>query len=349
VPDTHLLNTTPQLITLFPNRTGVARFQNYPKPTLTIFKRDSITKDAIAGTKFHVFYASNNTFTGEINDLGAFYTDAEGKIVLTGLRDGWLRITEVEASPGYTIKAPATQDIFLKGGEDKTLTFENVPKSALIIRKIDSETGVPVAGAAFEVKYLAGTSGSGGTTIFTGVTSINGTIVLTGLKPGTYVVQETKAAPGYELSNPSVQTAYLSGEDQDVVTLTFENAHKGGLIIKKLDSVTKQPVKGATFKVTDSSGAVIGANNGEYTTDAEGLINIAEDLPIGSTVIVQEIKAPDNYVIDTTEQSVKIKENTVHHADVLQHARRGSANPQGGRGNARTHSERRVRRREDER
>jgi uncharacterized surface anchored protein len=200
----------------------------------------------------------------------------------------------------------------LGGGENKTLTFENIPLSALIIRKTDSETGQPVSGASFTVKYLAGTSGRGGTTIFEGVTSINGTIILTALDVGTYVVEETASVPGYELSNPAVQKAFISGEDQDVITLTFSNARMGGLVIKKLDSVTKQPVKDVTFKVMDSSGGVIGPDNGEYITDAEGLINIAEPLPIGSTVIVQEIRCPDNYVIDTTEQSVKIKENTLH-------------------------------------
>jgi uncharacterized repeat protein (TIGR01451 family) len=167
-------------------------------------------------------------------------------------------------------------------------------------------------GATFEVRYLGGTAGSGGTLIKTVITSTNGTATLTGLEPGTYVVEETVPAQGYEISNPAVQTAIITDDEQCVVELVFSNAHKGALIIQKLDSVTKQPLKGATFKVTDSSGAVIGAANGLYTTDAEGLIHVNEDLGIGTTVIVQEITAPQGYILDTAEQSVKIKENTTH-------------------------------------
>ena len=79
VPDNYLLNDEHQLITLVPNRTGTVRFQNYPKPGLTIVKVDSITGDPIKGAKFHITYASNDTFEGEINDLGTYYTDEAGQ------------------------------------------------------------------------------------------------------------------------------------------------------------------------------------------------------------------------------------------------------------------------------
>ena len=35
----------------------------------------------------------------------------------------------------------------------------------------------------------------------------------------------------------AAQTAYLSGNDQDCITLTFTNSAKGGLLIKKVDAV----------------------------------------------------------------------------------------------------------------
>jgi uncharacterized surface anchored protein len=298
---------------LEPGKVTEIKFDDIKCPTLTIQKLDSVTHDPIKNVRFNVKFSPNVNFSGGVVDLGGFVTNESGQIVLNNnLQAGWYRVTETAAAAGYILKPPTTQDLFLNGGENKTMTFENIPKSALVIRKIDSATGVPVQGATFTVRYLAGTSGNGGTVIFTGVTSVNGTIVLTGLQPGTYIAEETKPATDYELSNPAVQTAYINGDDQSIVELVFEDAHKGGLLIKKLNSVTKQPIAGVTFKVTYSSGAVIGPNNGEYTTDAEGLINVAEPLTVGATVIVQEIKCPDEYVIDTTEQSVQIKENTLH-------------------------------------
>ena len=309
----YLPATGPKDVLLEPGKTVEVKFDNLPCPTLTISKTDSITGDPIGGVKFNVKFSPAVNFTGGVVDLGTFITDVNGRILLNdNLQSGWYRVTELEPKSGYAFKEPTTQDIFLAGGDNKTLHFENIPLSALIIRKIDNATGTPVAGASFRIRYLGGTSGSGGTIIHEGVTSHNGTIVLTGLIAGTYVVEEYRAAPGYELSNPSVQTAYLSGNDQDVVTLEFANAHKGNLIITKLDNVTGRPLAGATLKVTDSSGAVIGPNNGIYTTDASGVINLAENLSVGSTIIVTETRAPSGYILDGTPQTIKIQENTTH-------------------------------------
>jgi len=309
VPDGYLLDGEPQTITLVPNKTGTVRFHNYPKPTLTIDKVDSITKDPIKGAKFHITYASNNSFTGELNDLGTYFTDEKGQIKLTKLRDGWYRVTEVEPAAGYAIKDPATQDCFIQAGTGKTLTFENTPLSALIIKKVDADSSAMLQGAKFRVRYLGGTSGTGGTVIGEYTTSVNGTIVITGLKAGTYIVEETKAPAGYEIDD-TPQTVYLSGKEQDVVTVEFSNGKHGNLII---DSVTKQPLPGAQFKITTSDGSFVGnyggavTSNGIYTTDSNGQIKLVNLKP--DTYVVTEIKAPDGYVLDSTSQTVKVDRN----------------------------------------
>ena len=312
VPDGYLLDSEPQTITLVPNKTGTVRFRNYPKPTLTIDKVDSITKDPIKGAKFHITYASNNSFTGELNDLGTYFTDENGQIKLTKLRDGWYRVTEVESAAGYAIKDPATQDCFIQAGTGKVLTFENTPLSALIIKKVDADSGTMLQGAKFRVRYLGGTSGTGGTVIGEYTTSANGTIVITGLKAGIYVVEETKAPTGYEIDD-TPQTVYLSGKEQDVVTVEFSNGKHGDLIIDKIDSVTKQPLPGAQFKITNSDGSFVGnyggtvTSNGIYTTDSNGQIKLVNLKP--DTYVVTEIKAPDGYVLDSTSQTVKVDRN----------------------------------------
>lgn len=309
VPDGYLLDSEPQTITLVPNKTGTVRFRNYPKPTLTIDKVDSITKDPIKGAKFHITYASNNSFTGELNDLGTYFTDENGQIKLDKLRDGWYRVTEVEPAKGYAIKDPATQECFIQAGTGKTLTFENTPLSALIIKKVDADSGAMLQGAKFRVRYLGGTSGTGGTVIGEYTTSANGTIVITGLKAGTYIVEETKAPAGYEIDD-TPQTVYLSGKEQDVVTVEFSNGKHGNLIIDKIDSVTKQPLPGAQFKITTSDGSFVGnyggtvTSNGIYTTDSNGQIKLVNLKP--DTYVVTEIKAPDGYVLNSTSQTVKV-------------------------------------------
>jgi hypothetical protein len=44
-------------------------------------------------------------------------------------------------------------------------------------------------GCTFQLRYLGGTSGTGGTVIGQKVTGKNGTAIWTGLKSGTYVVE----------------------------------------------------------------------------------------------------------------------------------------------------------------
>ena len=309
VPSHVILCPIPQEVALKPGKTSTVTFFNALKPSLEIRKVDSVTGDPIKGAKFQIWYGSNHTDTGELNDLGTCFSDASGKIILPEVKDGWYKVTELEPASGYAIKEPATQECFISGGESKVLTFENTPLSAIIIRKVDSESGQPLEGAWFRIRYLGGTSGTGGTVIGEYRTSSNGTIVVTGLKAGTYVCEEISAPDGYVITD-AAETVYLSGKDQDVITVTFGNDKMGSLLIVKKDTVTGAPISDVEFLVTDSDGSVIGNANGKYVTDSAGTIHI-DGLTPGMTVIAREVRAKDGYILDDTPQSIKIKRNAV--------------------------------------
>ena len=305
VPEPYLLDAPSQLITLYPNKDSDIYFENHKKPSLTIEKIDSITGDPIKGAKFEIWYGSNSTETGELNNLGTYYTDADGRIVLENVNDGWFKVTELEPAPGYQIKDPATQECFIEAGTSKTLIFENTPLSALIVYKYDSVTGQPVSNAVFQVKYLSGTSGTGGTVIGTYKTSVNGSFTVTGLKAGTYIVEELASDSGHVIDT-APQTAYISGKDQDVVELYFGNSPKGSLLVKKIDSKTHKPLSDVQFFVTESDGTVVGDGNGYFTTDSQGTILI-EGIDPGTTLVVKETIAKDGYLLDDTPQTAKIQ------------------------------------------
>ena len=309
VPNHVILCPIPQEVALKPGETSTATFFNALKPSLEIRKVDSVTGDPIKGAKFQIWYGSNHTDTGELNDLGTYFSDASGKIILPEIKDGWYKVTELEQASGYAIKEPATQECFISGGESKILTFENTPLSAIIIRKVDSESGQPLEGAWFRIRYLGGTSGTGGTVIGEYRTSSNGTIVVTGLKAGTYVCEEISAPDGYVITD-ATETVYLSGKDQDVITVTFGNDKMGSLLIIKKDAVTGAPISDVEFLVTDSDGSVLGTTNGKYVTDSAGTIRI-DGLTPGMTIIAREVRAKDGYILDDTPQSIKIKRNAV--------------------------------------
>ena len=308
VPSPYLMDAEPQLVTLYPNRNHTVYFENHKKPTLTIQKVDSITGSPIQGAKFQLWYGSNGTDTGELNNLGIYFTDASGQIVLEGLRDGWYRVTELEPAPGFTIKEPATQEVYIEGGGNKSLTFENVPLNAIVVHKTDSVTGEALGGATFQLRYLGGTSGTGGTMIGQKVTGSNGMAIWTGLKPGSYIVEEVDPADGYSIIQSS-ETVYLADNgEQSVITVRFENMPDGNLLIRKVCSANPSvTLPDAEFKVTYADGTLIGDSNGIYRTDENGEILISGLQP-GKSVVVTETQAPPGYLIDTQAQTVQIKE-----------------------------------------
>lgn len=289
-------------------------FRNRKMPQLTIYKEDSVAGAPIEGAKFHITYTSSgeSAEAPATVDYGNILTDAKGEIRLhkqgKRLYPGEYTVTEVEPAPGFQMKEPSTQKIILHGSESKTLTFQNTPLNAIVVEKYDSVTHEALPGCTFQLRFLGGTSGTGGTTIGQKVTGKNGTAIWTGLTAGTYIVEEVDPADGYSIINAS-ETIYLadSGE-QSVVTVRFDNAPDGILLIRKVCSVNPSvTLANAEFKITYADGTLIGDANGIFRTDEHGEIRVPGLKP-GKSVIVTETKAPDGYIIDTQSQTVQIKE-----------------------------------------
>ena len=307
VPSNVIISEIPQTIFLEPGVTRTVRFFNAVKPSLTVIKRNSITKDPLENAKFHIYYASDNTETGEINDLGTYYTDSSGRIVLTNVNRGWYKVVEEESPTGFSIQDDGVYEFYLEAGVSRELVVDNTPLSALVVYKYDSATKLPLEGARFELRYLSGeTSGTEGTVIGEYVTSKNGSFTVTGLKEGTYICQELESPDGH-LIDSEPQTVYISGKEQDVVTLRFGNAPLGSLLITKVsDDEKREPLSDVEFLLTDSSGNFIGTNNGRYVTNSAGEI-LVEGLTPGTTVVAREVRAKPGYLLDDSPQYALIR------------------------------------------
>ena len=310
VPEPYLLAEESQLVTLLPNRDRDVYFENYKRPVIEIIKENEITHDPLENVPVQVWYASNDTETGEYNDLGVFYTDEEGRIVLSdpdiSLRDGWFRIEELDAPKGFSMTESSKQEAFVAAGEGHTFRIYNRPNSAICVWKYDSESGAAIEGAVFQVRYLSGnTSGTGGTVIGTYRTSINGSFTVTDCEPGTYIIEELSSDGSHVIDTPP-QTVYLSGEEQEVVQVYFGNSPKGSLLIKKVSSSDNSPISDVQFFVTESDGTVVGDGNGYFTTDSAGTILI-EGIEPGTTLVVKETRAKEGFLLDDTPQTAQIK------------------------------------------
>ena len=307
VPSPYLPDAPSQLVTLYPNRDRTVYFENHKRPTVTVQKENSVTHDPIQYAEFHIIWASNKTDTGELRDLGTFQTDEAGQIVLEGIEDGWLNIEETRPAPGFQAPEDPVTEVYVKGGENKTITIPNTPLSALVVYKRDSVTGAGISGCLFQLRYLGGeTSGVDGTVVGTYVTSANGSFTVTGLKKGYYICEELESDSGHVIDS-APQSFYVSGKDQDIVTLYFSNAPKGSVLVKKVSASDNAPLSDVEFLVTTSDGAVVGDANGKFVTDSTGSFLISGIDP-GTTLVIRETRAKPGYLLDDTPQTVQVKE-----------------------------------------
>ncbi|WP_297311968.1 SpaA isopeptide-forming pilin-related protein [uncultured Oscillibacter sp.] len=300
-----------QTITLSPGDEKTLVFRNRKAPELTVFKENSITGEPIEHAKFSIRYTSN----GEASeapatvDYGEVFTDSRGEIRVhelgKRLYPGEFTITELEPADGFQLKEPITQTVIIHGNESKTVRFQNTPLSALVVWKYDSITGAPVEGCIFQVRYMSGTSGTGGTVIGTYKTGPGGSFTINRLKAGAYLVEEL-ASDGDHVMDTAPQTAYISGKEQDVVQLYFGNSPKGSLLIKKIDASSHEPLSDCEFFVTDSHGTMLGDANGKFVTDSAGTILISNIAP-GTTIVARETRAKENYILDDVPQTTTIK------------------------------------------
>ena len=279
--------------------------------SLIIDKRDSLTGEPLEGVTFKVTTSTGEYVPDEdgyISSNGIYKTDKDGKIQIDGVV-GALVVTETATIPGYSIDpAKQTQTVQVNANDTQTIYFENTPSTTLVIEKYIEGTTTPLEGVTFLVTDSSGAvvGPSNGEYI----TDEAGRIVIDGLEPGTTITaREVKALEGYVLDGAPKSIEIKAGEVQ---TLRFYNQAKGTLVIRKLDSVTKEPLAGVEFELTYADGGYVDDANGHlsslglYTTDANGEIRISG---VTGTIVVRETRTIEGYTIDPATQSQTVQVN----------------------------------------
>ena len=312
-----------QTVTVNPADTQTLTFLNEPLCSLTLTKLDSVTGKPVPNTEFTVK-------DGDGNVLGRYTTGEDGTVVVTGLIPGsTVVVSESRVPDGYVLDT-TPKSIIVKngsgnsftsggtgtssggssnGGSGNGLTFENDPKVTLTIHKyIEGTANEPLAGVGFKITDSSGKAiGPDGGTYYT---NSAGEIVVEGLEPGTSITaREINNVDGYVLDGNPQTVKIEAGKGAN---LTFWNKKAGGLIVNKIDAVTKDPLAGVKFKITYADGSNVDmdggkiSSNGIYTTDSTGQIKI---LGIVGTVIVEEIETIPGYIIDPNAKSQTVKIN----------------------------------------
>ena len=285
--DGYILDNTPKTVTLEEGKTTVVTVEltNKPLAGLQIRKIDGATNDPLSGVEFEVTTASGDL-------VGRYTTSETGTIFIENLQPGAYIVTELTTKANYTIDAiPRT--VTVKSGEMVTETFKNYEYPTLTIKKVDSETGQPLAGAKFKLMDANYRELGVITTSELGLVSIGK------LEAGTYYVQETQAPSGYVLDSTVRQVSLQWGK---TTVLEIKNTPRGSLRIQKVDSVTGKPLYDATFNLYDNKGNLLG----EYTTNNAGMIIFPKQVTEG-TYVLKETMAPDGYVLDKTPITFTVK------------------------------------------
>ena len=189
------------------------------------------------------------------------------------------------------------------------LNVWNFPQNSLIIRKENAITGELLQGATFSVTQISSGNDSGlaGTIIGYFTTGSSGIIVISGLNPGYFVIEEKIPPNFFTLSTNNRQHVFLRPDGTSIVEVTFSNLPYSSMIITLRCSVTGAPIPRGEFRVTNSAGAVVGTDNGHFWTNLQGEILIPNVIP--DSYVITQVTVPNTHVINLVQSTQTIRVN----------------------------------------
>lgn len=234
-------------------------------------------------------------------------TGKDGKALFADLEAGTYYVKEIAAPNGYALDT--TVRGFTIGGDnawDVKTEIKNTLKeySLTLVKKGDD--GKLLQGVEF-------TLSGNGIDPMTAESGPNGVVTFEGLAFGEYTITEVEAPQGYVKAAPIKVTidekntvgAYTPNQAVDGGTITNEHTV---LTVLKIDDADRKPLAGATFRIKNSAGQYVSAENGKFKafvsdeggasvfeTGKDGKFTL-EYLPVGNNYALEEISAPQGYI-----------------------------------------------------
>lgn len=239
----------------------------------------------LSGWKFGIY--SDSGCSNLIS--GTHTTDAKGKISVADLTAGTVYVKELGHTDStinalYSCDSTNPQKVVLTAGETAKVSFHNKLNTGDVKLVKQTNTGKNLVGWLIGLYYdSACTKPVSGSPFTTGT---NGTITVSGLKPGTLYAKEIPTDDPYWEFDTSVKEVKIVANQ--TTTVSFTNTHFGRIKFQKTTN-TGNHLGGWTFRVTDANGNHVD----DYTTDENGEA-FTGNLPLGRYT-VQELSVDDDY------------------------------------------------------
>ena len=273
------------------------------KGSISITKTDG--NQPLSGALFGLYDKAGAT--GEL--VKTAHTDRYGKALFADLEAGKYYVKEIAAPNGYALSDDVHTFIIGNGENaawdcEKTITNQLKKYTLKLTKKGDD--GKLLQGVEF-------TLSGNGIDPMTAESGPNGVVTFEGLAFGEYTITEVEAPQGYVKAAPIKVTidekntvgAYTPNQAVDGGTITNEHTV---LTVLKIDDADRKPLAGATFRIKNSDGQYVSAENGKFkafVSDEGGasVFETGEDgkftleyLPVGNNYALEEISAPQGYI-----------------------------------------------------
>lgn len=244
---------------------------------ISITKVDADTNEVLANAKFNILNSNNQ--------IVKTFTTTKAAYLLDKLAVGKYYLEEIASPSGYVLNKEKVAFEVTATTKNLQVVFKN-KKNRLKLGKIDATTKDYLAGAKMKL------TDSDGKTVKE-FTSESNLTTITGLKVGTYYLEEIEAPNGY-IKNTTKNKIVITNTS-DEVTSTIENK-KIKVSLSKVDADTNKQIAGVLFELLDSSKNVIGTFT---TTDTKTDISSLKALKEGDYYL-REKSTKDGYVLDNS-------------------------------------------------
>lgn len=285
---------------------GLNAYFKIKAPSLGNISLTKTTEDGanLSGWKFGIY--SDSACSNLVS--GPYTTNSSGKLSVSGLAAGTYYVKELGNTDSsldtlYSCASTNPQRVTITSGETTSVSFYNKRNTGSVQLVKKTNTGENLGGWKIGLYTDSACTKPVSGSPFT--TASDGTVIVSGLQPGTLYAKEIPTDDPYWSIDTAVKTIVIQANQ--TASVTFTNTHYGRIQIVKTTN-TGNNLGDWTFRVRDSEGN----SYGDFTTDENGYA-CTQNLPLGWYTVV-ELPTEDNYWLTELgfhDVTVKAGETTV--------------------------------------